>query len=255
MSDEQYVESVSKSMAEVAPHLPTQGTAWEGFSGLLRYVRRAQDYQEGVSCLKKSLEQIDSLVGAGGNYLFYLSVPPFVVSEYAEWLSRVGLAQDETGRGWRRVVVEKPFGTDLASARALNSSLRQVLAEDQIYRIDHYLGKETVQNILVFRFANQFIEPLMNSRYVDHIQVTVAETLGVEKRGGYYDSTGALRDMIQNHVLQVLSLVTMEPPSSVNAESIRDEKAKLLEEHPDNQRVRCEALRGSRAVCVGQADG
>ncbi len=135
---------------------------------------------------------------------------------------------EQTNGHWRRVVIEKPFGRDLDSARALNRDIRKVLTEDQIYRIDHYLGKETVQNILVFRFSNGIFEPIWNRRYIDHVQITVAETLGVEQRGGYYDQAGALRDMVPNHILQLVTLTAMEPPVSFGADAVRDEQAKIL---------------------------
>jgi len=227
MSDEQYRDWVRGALSEASPKVPTEGRAWEAFREKLHYVRRAGDTLPSLQGLRKRLDKINSLIGAGGNYLFYLAIPPASFSESAEGLQEAGLSSDDTG--WRRLVIEKPFGTDLASARALNSHLLRLFAEDQIYRIDHYLGKETVQNILVYRFANQVSEPLLNADHVDHIQITVAETLGVEKRGAFYDSTGALRDIIQNHALQVMALVMMEPPSSLNAEAVRDEKTKLLE--------------------------
>jgi glucose-6-phosphate 1-dehydrogenase len=178
--------------------------------------------------LRDRLADIDREHGTDGNYLFYLATPPDRVEDIVRGLDGVGLAR-ETGGGFRRVIVEKPFGRDLASARALNRALQAILAEHQIYRIDHYLGKETVQNILVFRFANGIFEPLWNRRYVDHVQITVAETLGVEKRGAYYDCAGALRDMVPNHLFQLLSLITMEPPNSFEADAVRDEKLKLLQ--------------------------
>ena len=181
-----------------------------------------------MSGLKQVIEDVDSTLGTEGNYLFYLAIPPSSFVETAQGLGSAGLAQSADGRGWRRIVIEKPFGEDLQSARELNRVLQSIFREDQIYRIDHYLGKETVQNILVFRFANQFVEPLLNSKYVDHIQITVAETIGVEKRGAFYDSTGALRDIVQNHMLQITSLICMEAPTSLDAESIRDKKVELL---------------------------
>ena len=145
-------------------------------------------------------------------------------------LGQADLAQErqEEGRGWRRVIIEKPFGRDLNSARALNKTVLNIFEEHQVYRIDHYLGKETVQNMLVFRFANGMLEPLWNQRYIDHVQITVAETVGVEGRGDYYDTAGLLRDMMQNHMFQLLALVAMEPPYSFAAEAVRDEKAKVL---------------------------
>src|SRR5262249_14017946 len=150
--------------------------------------------------------------------------------EIAQQLGKADLAEErqEEGRGWRRIIIEKPFGHDITSAQVLNQVVLQVFAEPQVYRIDHYLGKETVQNMLVFRFANGMLEPLWNQRYIDHVQITVAETVGVEGRGDYYDNAGLMRDMIQNHMLQLLALVAMEPPYSFAAEAVSDEKAKVL---------------------------
>lgn len=161
------------------------------------------------------------------NYLFYLATPPRFFGVIAAELGAAGLLTEEEGH-WRRLVVEKPFGHDLASARALNRSLHAVMGEHQIYRIDHYLGKESVQNLLVYRFANATVEPIWNRRYIDHVQITVSETVGVEQRGGYYDTSGALRDMIPNHLLALLSVVAMEPSNSFDADAIRDEQVKVL---------------------------
>ena len=162
------------------------------------------------------------------NALFYLATPPQAFARIARRLADSGLLHEQEGR-WRRLVVEKPFGSDLRSAQALNRELLAVLAEPQIYRIDHYLGKETVQNIMVFRFANGIFEPLWNRDHIDHVQITVAETLGVERRGKFYDATGALRDMVPNHLFQLLTLAAMEPPSCFNADALRSEKAKVLD--------------------------
>ncbi len=162
-----------------------------------------------------------------GNLLFYLATAPDFFAPITKSLRDAGLTGEAEGK-WRRVIVEKPFGRDLASAKSLNLALQSVLTEKQIYRIDHYLGKETVQNILVFRFANGIFEPIWNRRYVDHVQITVAETLGVEKRGGYYDGAGCLRDMVPNHIFQLISLVGMEPPISFEADAVRDEQSKVL---------------------------
>jgi glucose-6-phosphate 1-dehydrogenase len=171
-----------------------------------------------------------------------------------ENLAAAGLCCASTG-AWRRVVVEKPFGHDLDSARALNQALRSHLSEDQIYRIDHYLGKETVQNLLVFRFSNGIFEPIWNHRYVDHVQITVAETLGVERRGGYYDKAGALRDMVPNHIFQLISLVAMEPPISFHADAVRDEQSKALRaiEPFSEARVLSDAVRGQYGA--GEVEG
>jgi glucose-6-phosphate 1-dehydrogenase len=175
-------------------------------------------------------EGLAGLAAAGElvpNFLFYLATPPRFFADIATGLGRAGLLE-EHGENWRRVVVEKPFGNNLQSARDLNRQLHAVLAEHQIYRIDHYLGKETVQNILAFRFANSTVEPIWNRRYIDHVQITVSESIGVEGRGSYYDRSGALRDMIPNHLLAVLSIVAMEPSNSFNADAIRDEQTKVL---------------------------
>ena len=180
-----------------------------------------------VPALASILEKVDESERTKGNYLYYLATPPTEFATVAKRLGDAGMLKEEGGR-WRRMIVEKPFGEDLESARALNDALRQVLAERQIYRIDHYLGKETVQNIMVFRFANGIFEPVWNRRYIDHVQITVSESVGVEKRGGYYDSAGALRDMVPNHMFQLLSFVAMEPPVSFEDRAVRDEKAKVL---------------------------
>ena len=175
-------------------------------------------------------EAIDRAMATTGsqNRLFYLATAPELFLNVCERLAARGLLQEKDG-AWRRVIVEKPFGTDLASARELNQRLLAIMREHQIYRIDHYLGKETVQNILVFRFGNGIFEPIWNRRYVDHVQITVAETLGVEQRGGYYEQTGALRDMVPNHLFQILTLTAMEPPSSLEATGIHNEQVKVLE--------------------------
>ena len=228
MSDDSYRESIRKAIAKASPYLPTEGEQWDDFASLMHFVPRQDDILKSLSVLKDKLASVNQQIGAEGNYLFYLAIPPSTFMETAEGLGEVGLAEEEQGKGWRRLVVEKPFGTDLDSARRLNRSLQKVFREDQIYRIDHYLGKETVQNILVFRFANEFVEPLLNSKYVDSVQITVAESIGVEGRGSFYDSTGALRDIVQNHVLQILSLVCMEPPVSLEADAVRDEKMKVF---------------------------
>jgi glucose-6-phosphate 1-dehydrogenase len=162
-----------------------------------------------------------------GNYLFYLATAPKFFGQIVQQLGRSGLSTQEDGH-WRRVVIEKPFGHDLDSAKALNREIKSVLQENQIYRIDHYLGKETVQNIMVFRFDNAIFEPIWNRRYIDHVQITNAETVGVERRGGYFDNTGTLRDMVPNHVMQLLSLTAMESPVSFHADAVRDEQAKVL---------------------------
>jgi len=177
--------------------------------------------------LKDKLSELDGRHHTEGNVLYYLATLPQFISEIIRQLGEQGLTSEDHGN-WRRIVIEKPFGSDLESARSLNREIAQVLKETQIYRIDHYLGKETVQNILIFRFANGIFEPVWNRRYIDHVQITVAETLGVERRGGYYEQAGCLRDMIPSHVLQLVSLTTMEPPISFQADAVRDEQSKVL---------------------------
>ncbi len=181
----------------------------------------------GYKSLAERLDKIDKERGTGGNRLFYLAVAPDQFEPILKNLKEAGLNKPGEG-SWARVIVEKPFGTDLESAEKLNRIVRTAFAENQTYRIDHFLGKETAQNILVLRFANAIFEPIWNGRYVDHIQITAAETLGVEGRAGYYEGAGALRDMVQNHLLQLLCLVAMEPPTDLGADSIRDEKVKIV---------------------------
>ncbi|WP_024506434.1 glucose-6-phosphate dehydrogenase [Bradyrhizobium sp. ARR65] len=181
-----------------------------------------------IDRLKERIEKLEANRNTGGNRLFYLATPPNAFAPIAQQLGRVGLLKEDHG-AWRRLVVEKPFGTDLASARALNAELLGILDEHQIYRIDHYLGKETVQNILVLRFANGMFEPIWNRHHIDHVQITVEEKLPVvPHRGSFYDSTGALRDMVPNHLFQLLSLIAMEPPARFDAHTVRTEKGEVL---------------------------
>ena len=178
--------------------------------------------------LSAMLDAIDIEHGTRGNRLFYLATQPSAFAEVVGQLGRVGLDHEVHGGGWRRVVIEKPFGHDLDSAARLNREVGKVFREKQVYRIDHYLGKETVRNLMVFRFGNGIFEPLWNRRYVDHVQITVAESIGVESRGAFYEETGASRDFLQNHLMQLLSLVAMEPPAAFEADALRDEKVKVL---------------------------
>src|SRR3954471_2060586 len=177
--------------------------------------------------LQKRLGDLDLQYNTEGNYLFYLATAPKFFGQIVQQLGQSQLSREENGR-WRRVVIEKPFGHDLESAKSLNRQIKSVLAENQIYRIDHYLGKETVQNILVFRFDNAIFEPIWNRRYIDHVEITNAETVGVEQRGGYFDTAGTLRDMVPNHVMQLIRLTAMEPPVSFEADAVRHEQAKVL---------------------------
>ena len=200
---------------------------WNGFANSVFYHQSEFHDTAGYKSLVERLDKIDKERGTGGNRLFYLAVAPDQFEPILKNLKDAGLNKAPEG-SWARVIVEKPFGTDLASARELNRIVRQAFSESQTYRIDHFLGKETAQNILVLRFANAIFEPIWNGRYVDHIQITAAETLGVEGRAGYYEGAGALRDMVQNHLLQLLCLVAMEPPTDLGPDSIRDEKVKIV---------------------------
>jgi glucose-6-phosphate 1-dehydrogenase len=200
---------------------------WKTFAQSISYHRTEFHDLKGYETLRERLDQLDKERGTRGNRLFYLAVAPDQFDEILTNLKAAGLNHSAEG-SWARVIVEKPFGTDLASARELNRIVSNSFSEQQTYRIDHFLGKETAQNILVLRFANAIFEPLWNTRYIDHVQITAAETLGVEGRAGYYDNSGALRDMVQNHLLQLLCLIAMEAPTDLGADSIRDEKVKVI---------------------------
>jgi len=186
---------------------------------------QAKDYLQ----LKEKLTELNNRVGANGKYIYYLATTPSLYQAIASNLRSEKLNQAINGAGWKRIVFEKPFGFDLASAIALNKHIQPIFTEEQIYRIDHYLGKETVQNILAFRFANGIFEPLWNRNYIHHVEVTAAESIGVEDRGKYYENAGALRDMVQNHLLQVIATVAMEPPAKFDAQSVRNEKVKIFQ--------------------------
>ena len=223
MSREQYQEKVQRDIARFGPQpVDSARAAW--IAARATYISGGYDSEPTYRQLS------DTLLGGDGptNVLYYLATPPSLFEPIVERLGSVGLA-DESPSSWRRVIIEKPFGRDLESARVLNRNIRSVLDESQVYRIDHYLGKETVQNIMALRFGNGIFEPLWNRSYINHVQITVAETVGVEQRGGYYDTSGALRDMVQNHLFQLLAVTTMEPPSSFQAEPVRDERLKVLE--------------------------
>jgi glucose-6-phosphate 1-dehydrogenase len=208
--------------------VPDAAPGWSEIVKHSRYV--AGDYVDNETFirLKGTLSEVEADIGSPGNRTFYLATVPSVFEEVADGLGAAGLNQPVHDDASVRLVIEKPFGRDLDSARGLDAALHRTFAERQIYRIDHYLGKETVQNVLALRFANAIFEPLWNRSYIDHVQITVAESLGVEKRGGFYETAGALRDIVQNHVMQVLSLTLMEPPGSIDAQGIRDEKVKAL---------------------------
>src|SRR3984893_7283055 len=214
-------------------HPGDRGTEeFQWFIDRLYYLRGEFGSPATYSTLAAQLAGVDKEHGTQTNYLFYLATDPKFFAPIVQQLGQAGLS-DQTSGCWRRVVIEKPFGHDLDSAKALNRDIKAVLAENQIYRIDHYLGKETVQNIMVFRFDNAIFEPIWNRRYIDHVQITNAEAVGVERRGGYFDTVGTLRDMVPNHVMQLLSLTTMESPVSFQADAVRNEQAKVLHSiHP-----------------------
>ena len=229
MNDDSFRASVgeaAKTISEVGPIDPQK---WQEFAGNLHYSTGDYKDQNSYADLAKRLAEIEGEKKLGGNRLFYLSTPPEVYTDIVENLGRAGLARPENPHSWVRIIIEKPFGRDLDSAKELNRIVLSVFEEKQIYRIDHYLGKDTVQNLLVLRFSNGIFEPLWNRNYVEQVQITASETLGVERRGGFYETTGALRDMIQSHVLQLTSLVAVEPPAAFDATAVRNEKLKVLQ--------------------------
>ncbi|HXJ02278.1 MAG TPA: glucose-6-phosphate dehydrogenase [Micropepsaceae bacterium] len=226
-SDEQFRDRLGKSLRELSKDI-IEESDWKWLAERMYYMAGSTDDPATYQRLKALLQKTDADHHTGGNYLFYMAVPSAEFSTIAQQLGAARLGEEANGQ-WRRVVVEKPFGTDLDSAKALNRVLLGVFAETQIYRIDHYLGKETVQNIMVLRFGNGLFEPIWNRHHIDHVEITVAEALGVEARGQYYDATGALRDMVPNHIFQLLTLTAMEPPTCFEANATRNEKGKVLD--------------------------
>ena len=225
MTDQQYQAECRDAVEKFARTKPFDPQAWKKIEANIAYVQGDYGSAEDHRRLEQMLQKFDKEKGAEGNRLFYLSTPPNTFEPIIECLGKQ--KQDRKG-GWERIIIEKPFGRDGASAKSLNALLHNYFAEEQVFRIDHYLGKETVQNLMVMRFANAIFEPLWNYKYIDHVQITVSETLGVGSRGGYYDKSGALRDMVQNHMFQLMALVAMEPPAALDAVSIRDEKVKVF---------------------------
>ncbi len=227
-TDDAFRDAVGDAARKISDVRVDRGK-WHDFAQSLGYF--TGDYQdpEAYRRLALRLDELDRQRTLGGNRLFYLATPPEMYRPIIEQLGSVGLAKPAGTNSWVRTIIEKPFGRDLESARQLNAAVLRVFDESQVYRIDHYLGKDTVQNLLVFRFGNGIFEPLWNQNYIDHVEITVAEMLGVERRGGFYESAGALRDMIQNHVLQLVAMVAMEPPANFDATSVRNEKLKLLQ--------------------------
>ena len=224
--DQDFAQVVHDAVAQYA-RTPFDENVWKQLAEGIRFVQGEFDDDKAFAELKKTLEELDQTRGTMGNHAFYLSIPPKSFPQVTEQLRRSGLA-DEVAGAWRRVVIEKPFGSDLTTARELNDVVESVFPPDCVFRIDHYLGKETVQNILALRFANQLYEPIWNANYVDHVQITMAEDIGVGGRAGYYDGIGAARDVIQNHLLQLLALTAMEEPVSFAAKDLRAEKEKVL---------------------------
>lgn len=226
MTNQEFRDAMKQAVVEFGEiPKPLDEDAWKHFAEGLSYLSAHVSNPEHYRQLAGALEQNDRQRGTGGNRLFYLAVPPSSILDIVRNIQAAGLSQSS---GWTRIIVEKPFGHDLASAKMLNQELKEAFKEEQIYRIDHYLGKETVQNLLVFRFANGIFEPIWNRRYVEHVQITAAETVGVENRASYYEEAGALRDMVQNHMMQLLAHTAMEPPVAFDAESVRAEKSKVL---------------------------
>ena len=239
--DETFRGEIHKTLEQYSRVLPLDEDAWKSFAETICYQRLDFDDPNGFDVLATRLDELDKERGTRGNHLYYLATQPSQFAEIVAYLGRVGLDHEHHDGGWRRIVIEKPFGHDLESAKRLNREVGKVFRESQVYRIDHYLGKETVRNLLVFRFGNGIFEPLWNRRYVDHVQITVAESIGIENRGAFYEQTGASRDVLQNHLLQLVSLVAMEPPATFEANALRDEKVKVLraidltvEDVPDN---------------------
>ena len=229
MTNEQFRTRMREAITDFARVQPPSTRVWDRFAQALFYYAGDPADAGIYGGLTSYLKQVEQERGTGANRLFYVSTPPSVYPHLVTRLGEAGLNRPTDGTGgWVRIVIEKPFGRDLASANSLNQTVASVFGEDQVYRIDHYLGKETVQNILVFRWANGIFEPLWNRNHVDHVQITVGEAIGVEGRGAYYEESGALRDMIQNHILQLLCLVAMEPPVTFDADPVRDEKTKVM---------------------------
>jgi glucose-6-phosphate 1-dehydrogenase len=241
MNDDRFRDSM-KDVIKSSLHKNFSESLWENFSKILYYLKIEYDSQDTYFSLKNRLKYLEQKYVTGGNRIYYLATPPAVSEQIIKNLGISGLSHEE--EGYRHIVVEKPFGSDLESAIYLNRILSESFAEHQVYRMDHYLAKETVQNIIMFRFANSIFEPVWNRMYIDHVQITVAETIGVEERAGYYEKSGIIRDMFQNHIFQLLALTAMEPPARFEAESVRDEKVKVFKsirpfnlENIDNQVV------------------
>jgi glucose-6-phosphate 1-dehydrogenase len=231
-TNEQFRAEMKEGVGHFSRRKPIDTALWDDFERGISYVRGSFDQAETYTKLKSHLEELDKERGTRKNRLYYLAVPPADFGTIVENLKAAGLVADavaeRSGGPWSRVIIEKPFGHDLASSRELNDVIAGAFAESQVFRIDHYLGKETVQNLLVFRFANSLFEPIWNREHVDHVQITVAEEIGVEGRGKFYEQTGVTKDIVENHLMQLLCLTAMEPPISLSADAVRDEKVKVL---------------------------
>ena len=254
-TNEQFREDLHESIQEFARYNVTKDEQWDSFAEHFQYMSLDINNIDGFKQLAALTQELDGKFECGGNRLYYLALSPSLFGSVSHNLQAGGLLESA---GWNRLVIEKPFGYDLPSAEKLNREINQVFEEKDIYRIDHYLGKEMVQNINVVRFANAFFEPLWNNKYIANIQITLSETVGVEERGGYYDRSGALRDMGQNHMLQMLAIMAMEPPSRMHPEDIRDEKVKVFRSLRGFQtaaEVRANTVRGQYApgTAKGQA--
>jgi glucose-6-phosphate 1-dehydrogenase len=249
-TDAQFREEMCAALKKFSRTVDGLGDACDPFVSNIYYQQVEFNDAAAYAKLRERLESIEQKIGFTGHRLHYLAVAPEFFAPIIEDLGKAGLTRHEKNGHWSRVVIEKPFGHDLESARALNDRIGKVLSEDQVYRIDHYLGKETVQNIFAFRFGNSIFEPLFNQKYIDHVQITMAETVGMEgRRGAFYDANGALRDVLQNHLLQLMCLVAMEPPALSGAKSTRDEKVKVLSsvEVPKNESLDKWCVRGQYA--------
>jgi glucose-6-phosphate 1-dehydrogenase len=227
-SDQEMRTALRASLDKHARITPVDEERWASFASRITYHQGGFDEPAAYASLSTKLAAIDTASGTDGNRLYYLATPASSFPEIVRGLGAAGLDHETADGGWRRIVIEKPFGRDLETAVKLNREVGKVFRESQVYRIDHYLGKETVRNILIFRFGNLIFEPIWHRRYIDHVQITVAESIGVEGRGAFYEETGALRDILQNHLLQLLTLVAMEPPANLEADALRDEKVKVL---------------------------
>jgi glucose-6-phosphate 1-dehydrogenase len=229
MDNDKFRTYLQQAMKDFGQLRESESVLWDNFANCLHYVPMDPGIADGFKGLKDELSAIDASRGSSGNFLFYLSTPPSLYAPIVKHLGSCGLNSPRKPENWVRIIIEKPFGVDLSSARELNADVMEVFHEDQVYRIDHYLGKETVQNLLVFRFSNGIFEPIWNRNFIDHVQITAAETVGVENRGSYYEEAGVMRDMIQNHMMQLLALTAMEPPVLFDAQQVRDEKQKVFQ--------------------------